>query len=279
MSRKSDFSLRAPLAMPAVTVEPGASPHTLATARAWAERAGLAWCDAREAASELVFVFADVGVALHARAGLGESAKHGWLRPLAVDFTSLDVSSPQGRRTKQPLAKALGLASRSTPIRVIDATAGLGQDSFLMAALGCQVLAVERSPSVAVLLRDGLARAAATQAEIVARITLLEMDARHLTQESVMRPCDVVYLDPMFPARSKSAREKKEMRILRRIVGEDLDAAELFAVARELAAKRIVVKRPVHAPPLAPNPVVAHAAKGIRYDVYSMTAQSESTRI
>ncbi len=281
MNRDSDFPVRKPHATStlgvAVTSEPGASIHTNDAARAFAVRANLPWVDVREAASEMALVFADSSVSLHARAAPDESAKHGWLRPLVADFAALDISSPQGRRKNQPLARALGRREGSSPLRVLDATAGLGQDSFLIAALGHEVFAVERSPVVAALLREGLAQAAATSPEIVARISLLETDARELTQKSVTPLWDVVYLDPMFPPRGKSAREKKAMRILRRIVGEDLDAAELFAMACTMATKRVVVKRPTHAPPLAPHPVTAHAAKGIRYDVYSVVALRDAT--
>lgn len=256
--------------MLSVTVQSTASAHTRAKAQAFAERSDLPWVASREEAGEFALVFDDENLALHARARHGESAKRGWLRPLAADFAQMDVTSPQGRRKNQPLAKALGLKVLPTPIRVIDATAGLGKDSFLIAALGCSVLAVERSPVVSMLLQDAVARAAATRPEIAARIALLEADARHLSQKSVDQKYDVVYLDPMFPPSNKSAREKNEMRFLRQIVGGDEDAAELFSMACKMAAKRIVVKRPAHAPPLAPDPVASHAAKGIRYDVYSI---------
>ncbi len=256
--------------MLSVTVQTEASSHARAKAKVFAARSGIPWVASRDEAGEFVLVFDDACVALHARASHGESAKQGWLRPLLVDFSQVDVTSPQGRRKNQPLAKALGIKAQSTPIRVVDATAGLGKDSFLIAALGCSVLAVERSPVVAVLLQDAVARIAATHPEIAARITLLEMDARDLSRKSVGQEYDVVYLDPMFPPRSKSAREKNEMRFLRRIVGGDTDATELFSMACEMAAKRIVVKRPAQASPLAANPVVSHVAKGIRYDVYSI---------
>ena len=79
---------------------------------------------------------------------------------------------------------------------------------------------------------------------------------------------DVVYLDPMFPPKQKSALVKKEMRILRQLVGDDADAGELFELACALARQRVVVKRLRHAEPLAPNPTHSHRDKTTRYDVY-----------
>ncbi len=79
---------------------------------------------------------------------------------------------------------------------------------------------------------------------------------------------DVVYLDPMYPVLRRSALNKKKLRILRALVGEDADAAELFEAARGAARRRVVVKRPRHAPPLAPNPDIQYKGSSVRFDVY-----------
>ena len=95
-------------------------------------------------------------------------------KPLSVDWSKLDVTSAQGKRIKQPIAKALGIKKASDPMPVvIDATAGWGEDSWLMAGLGCRVLSVERNRIIATLLRDGLLRAAAELPEVAMRITLI----------------------------------------------------------------------------------------------------------
>ncbi len=193
--------------------------------------------------------------------------------PVFVDFSS----GPVGFRRKsdlsrrQPIALAVGL--RRGPAAVVDATAGLARDSFLLAAMGCSVIAVERSPILGALVRDGLARARAegpreVQA-IVERITLVVADARDVLADlrTTFVP-DVVYLDPMYPPKKKAALPKKEMRICRRLVGDDPDAGELLAVARGVAQRRVAVKRPRYAPPLAPGPVMMFAGKQVRYDVY-----------
>ncbi|NOZ11209.1 MAG: class I SAM-dependent methyltransferase [Gammaproteobacteria bacterium] len=167
----------------------------------------------------------------------------------------------------QPLAKAIGRSVTT----VVDATAGLGQDSFLIAGYGPRVIAMERSPIVAALLNDGLRRGReqnAATARIVDRISLQQGDAQSLLP-LLQPPPDVVYIDPMFPPkRRKSALAKKEIRTLRTLVGDDSDAHKLLQVACAVARRRVVVKRPDHAPPLAPNPTVSHKGKLVRYDVY-----------
>jgi len=193
--------------------------------------------------------------------------------PISVDFSSGPVGyrRKSGLSRRQPIALAVGL--RRGPVEVVDATAGLARDSFLLAAMGCPVIAVERSPILGALVRDGLARARAegppALQAIVNRITLVVADARHLLAgvRDTFVP-DVVYLDPMYPPKKKAALPKKEMRICRRLVGDDLDAGELLAVARRVAQHRVVVKRPRHAPPLAPGPAMTFAGKLVRYDVY-----------
>ena len=192
--------------------------------------------------------------------------------PVFVDF----VNGPTGHRIrstrfgKQPLATAIGLSA--SPIHVVDATAGLGRDTFLLATLGCEVTAIERCPILGALLQDGLDRAAdGPQAVRVSalRISLLIGDARALLPRLADDAApDVVYLDPMYPPRKKRALPKKELRICRALVGDDGDAGELFLIARRVARKRVVVKRPRHAPSLAPRPHLQIRSKMVRYDVY-----------
>jgi 16S rRNA (guanine1516-N2)-methyltransferase len=192
-------------------------------------------------------------------------------RPVRIDLTSLNTTSAAGRSRRQPIAKAVLIKTGTgRPPMVIDATAGFGQDTWLLASLGCAVTAVERSPVVAALLRDALARAGVTCPEIDARVDLIVGDACQVMQDinpQTPRP-DVVYLDPMFPPRPKKTLERKSMRVLRAVVGADHDAGTLFEAAMAHAARRVVVKRPLHAEPLAPGPAVSHKGKGLRYDVY-----------
>jgi 16S rRNA (guanine1516-N2)-methyltransferase len=193
--------------------------------------------------------------------------------PVYVDFVGGKVGhrrrAAEGR--KQPLARAVGLKHGANPA-VLDATGGLGRDAFVLATLGCTVQILERSPIVAALLHNGLARARTDAATmpIAARMTLLNADARvYLPTLNVAQRPDVIYLDPMYPHRDKSALVKKEMRVLRALLGDDQDAAEILAIARQRAKHRVVVKRPGGAPPLGNvNPSMSIENTNTRFDVY-----------
>lgn len=186
-----------------------------------------------------------------------------------ADFTSIDLRTGAGNLSRrQPLARAVGRAAK----RVLDATAGLGHDAALLALMGYDVTAVERSPIVGALLRDGLERAMTDEryrAAIGGRLRVIVGDARDVLRTMDERP-DALYVDPMFPPKRKaSALAKKSIRLLRRLVGDDPDAAELVDAALDRSVPRVVVKRPTHAPPLRPDPVVSFPGKLVRYDVYA----------
>jgi 16S rRNA (guanine1516-N2)-methyltransferase len=188
--------------------------------------------------------------------------------PVAPDFGSL-LPRP-GRPTltrRDPLARAFG----REVMTIADTTAGLAHDSFRLACAGYRVTAIERHPVIAALVRDALARAEADDVlrqALGGRLTLRDGDARAALATLEPKP-DAVYLDPMFPPkRRRSAAVRKELRLLRLLAGEDADAHELLAAARTAALKRVIVKRPDDAPPLAPNPAVSYGGKLVRYDVY-----------
>lgn len=173
--------------------------------------------------------------------------------------------------TSQPLAKAVGL-KQGRP-SVLDATAGLGRDSFQLACLRCRVCAVERSPILAAMLQDALERASLANdpklTAIAERITVQSQDSKDVLASMLEadRP-DVIYLDPMYTPRTSSALAKKEMRILRMLVGGDEDAGELLRIARIIATKRVVVKRHLRATPLAEDVTMTYPGRTVRYDVY-----------
>ncbi|MFU9136543.1 16S rRNA (guanine(1516)-N(2))-methyltransferase RsmJ [Erwinia tasmaniensis] len=170
----------------------------------------------------------------------------------------------------EAVAKAVGVKGSYLPV-VIDATAGLGRDAFVLASLGCRVQMLERHPVVAALLDDGLQRGYLNPEIgpwLRERLTLLHASGLQALADISIRP-DVVYLDPMYPHRQKSALVKKEMRVFQSLVGADDDADGLLEPARRLAKKRVVVKRPDYAPPLAG--VVTQSAvvtKSHRFDIY-----------
>ncbi|WLS06799.1 class I SAM-dependent methyltransferase [Shinella sumterensis] len=191
--------------------------------------------------------------------------------PLIVDFVGGAVGhrfrSGEGRG--QGLAKAAGFSPGVTP-DIVDATAGLGRDAFLLASLGARVTLIERSEQMHALLAEGIARARAEggrYAETVGRMTLIHGDSSELL--AGLAP-QVVLIDPMHPPRDKTALVKKEMRLIRDIVGADPDAVELMQAALEAAQNRVVLKWPLRAQPMAGIRRPSHQiiGKSTRYDVF-----------
>jgi 16S rRNA (guanine1516-N2)-methyltransferase len=177
-----------------------------------------------------------------------------------------------GNSRKHALAKAVGFTRGNIPV-IVDATAGFGRDAFLLASMGTYVTLLERSPKVYDLLRNGLAKASAEGPElaaVTARMTLLLGDARDLLPG--LR-ADVVIVDPMHPPRTKTAIVKKEMRLLREVVGTDPDALELMQAALAANCKRVVLKWPLRALPLDGLRKPSHSITGktVRYDVFMIT--------
>ncbi len=221
--------------------------------------------------TRFVFILSDLGLSL------SQIAEDNLLS-IRADFYSPTVNyrRQKGGGKGQMIAKAIGLNSPKAP-HVLDATAGLGGDAFVLASLGCPVTMVERVPEVHALLADGLRVASAwgsakdqSLIAILKRMTLVESDAAEYMQalEDNRKP-EVVYLDPMFPLRIKSAQVKKEMHVFHQLIGKNVDADLLLQIAQECAQKRVVVKRPRIAPFLAglePNYILE--GKSNRYDIY-----------
>lgn len=189
--------------------------------------------------------------------------------PICVDFLG---PAAAGRRTgiqrrNHPLARAVG---RRHPLPdILDGTAGLGRDAFVLACLGYRVTAAERSPVLHALLEDGLARMLADprgSALVEDRLQVVHADCRELLEHPP--PPAVVYLDPMFPERRKSARVKKEMQMFQRLLGPEDNGPALLAAARLAATDRVVVKRPVWADPLEESPNYTVEGSKVRWDVY-----------
>jgi 16S rRNA (guanine1516-N2)-methyltransferase len=195
------------------------------------------------------------------------------LAPFYIDFLAgkMRYRSDQAGLKRELLARAMGAKPKDQPY-IIDATAGLGRDSFILATLGFEITLLERDPIIFALLRDALSRAAADAdiAPIVARMHLIHADAaiwlKELAKEQLP---DIIYLDPMFPGREKSASVKKEMVILQNLLAKDLNSHELLDIAAACSLRRVVVKRPRLAPTLterAPNYTLA--GKSSRFDIY-----------
>ncbi len=199
-------------------------------------------------------------------------------KPTWIELAAIDTTSGPGRSLQNPLLKAVGLR-KGDPHRpdILDLTAGYGEDAWLLAAAGCRVAACEQHPVMFALLRDALHRAAVTHPDLAARITLHHTDAINWLAQSTIedRKSTILYLDPMFPAKRKTA-QRKPMRLARLLIEQDetkanADDARLLAAALAAGVKRVVVKRPAKAPPLAPQlaaPVSAHTGRALRFDVY-----------
>jgi len=229
-----------------------------------------------------VFVYDSDGLTLHAVAA--DQAVN-----IRADFHGATVTyrRKQGGGKGQMIAKAVGVRGGVYP-HVLDATAGLGGDGFVLASLGCRVTLLERVPAVRALLEDGLLQARGFAAAedpvlqaVLARLTLIEADSlNYLHAMPATQQPDVVYLDPMFPVRSKSAMVKKEMRVFHSLVGSDSDADGLLDAALACARYRVVVKRPRIAPSLAgPGPNHVLEGKSNRYDVYTIAKLPDGLNI
>lgn len=190
---------------------------------------------------------------------------------LVVDFVGGAVGhrfrSGEGRG--QALAKAAGFAPGIIP-QIVDATAGLGRDAFLLASLGAQVTLIERSPQMFELLKTGMEHArmqGGIYEQTIGRMTLLCGDSRELLRN--LKP-QVILVDPMHPPRDKSALVKKEMRQIREIVGTDDDSLQLMQAALEAAQNRVVLKWPLRAEHMTGLPKPSHQilGKSTRYDVF-----------
>lgn len=194
--------------------------------------------------------------------------------PVMVDWTSGKNAHRRRQGGGELVVKAVGAGRATRPLSVIDATAGLGEDSLVLASHGCQVTLLERSPVMAELLADGMRRAANDPdlQPVLERMRLVGDNAVTWLREHP-ESADVVYLDPMFPERRQSAEVRKEMRVCRDLVGDDADAGELLESALEAAIRRVVVKRPRKAGALpGPPPASSVVGRSSRFDVYSRRA-------
>ena len=203
------------------------------------------------------------------------SLQHKKQRAVCIDFLEGKTRHRRlyGGGRGQDLAKAIGI-KKNPNANVIDATAGLGRDAFVLASLGCHVTLLERNPIIYSLLKNALERVYHSDdeqvKEICVRMSLVNTNAsEYLLAQKESDRADVIYLDPMFPSRKKSAKVKKEMSYFHDIVGEDLDSDRLLKLAIGCARKRIVVKRPRLAEELAGlKAQFSLTGKSTRYDVY-----------
>lgn len=187
---------------------------------------------------------------------------------LRGDFSQLLPRIRKGRLSSELLVRAAKVRDCAEPW-AIDATAGLGEDSFLLAAAGFRVSMYESDPTVAALARDALDRAQANPdlADIACRMELFEEDSVEAMSHLGDTP-DVIYLDPMFPERRKSAAVKKKFQLIHHLEAPCQNEGALLAAAISAGPRKVVVKRPAKGPHLAGvKPSHSLAGKAVRYDV------------
>ena len=186
---------------------------------------------------------------------------------------TVDIAPRPGEQRSWPapkkgaLAQALGRKTRT----IIDATTGWGQDSLHIFRMGYELRCIERSPLMVELLADGFKRLEHVDWVQNLSVTIPELIPGNAIEvlSNLEIPVECIYIDPMFPPkRKKSALAKKSMTVLRELLGDDEDKEQLFEMAFQIATKRVVVKSPDYAEPLAGKPSVSFSGKLLRYDVY-----------
>ena len=173
-----------------------------------------------------------------------------------------------GRLQHEMLVKAA--SSEKEGRKAIDATAGMGEDAFLLAAQGYEVTLYEQNPVVAALLKDAIRRAKKNQIlkDIAGRMKVVEADSVECMSK-LLDPVDVIYLDPMFPARQKSSLINKKLQLIQKLEPPCSEETDLFDAALKVGPSRIIVKRPLKSEYLAGRePSYTLKGKAIRYDCY-----------
>lgn len=186
------------------------------------------------------------------------------------DYSQLAKRIKPSRLFDELLVKAVKIKDFKGAMRIVDATAGLGEDSFILAASGAKVTLIERDEMIAELLKDTLSRAALDPSieEIARRMSIAIGDSKDYL-ENIGEAPDVVFLDPMFPERAKSGLIKKKFQLLQELETPCEEEEELLSAAMHARPQKIVVKRPLKGPYLAnKKPSYQLLGKAIRYDIY-----------
>jgi 16S rRNA (guanine1516-N2)-methyltransferase len=191
--------------------------------------------------------------------------------PMALDFAggALDYRRRFGHSGGHLILKAIGGGKK----KVLDLTAGLCRDAFILASSEIQVKAIEKSPFISALVLDAIERARSDEKtkKIIMNLNFIKGDSEKILEEITSKDFDAIYMDPMFPTNDKSALPKKELRIVQRLLGSvsenETEAKKLFHSARE-KTNRLVVKRPIHGVALYENPTIVFKGSSVRFDVY-----------
>ncbi|MCX7552418.1 class I SAM-dependent methyltransferase [Marinicella sp. S1101] len=186
---------------------------------------------------------------------------------LSVSFNQADLLyRAQGHLGGEHVVKACQIRGQKN-IKLLDATCGLGIDSYLLHQAGFVVTAVERHPLIHALLKDALVRYENEHQRQL--FQLLYQDSKSLMDQEVY---DVIYLDPMFPPKRKSAKNKKGMQLFQDLNHSHADeAVEMVEHALKARTKRVVIKRPQKAPTVTKfKPTFQIPGKTCRFDAYQV---------
>lgn len=195
------------------------------------------------------------------------------------DFSKLKRRLTHANLTHELPVKACRIKNKPMPISVLDATAGMGEDALLLAAYGFDVTLYERDEAIYKLLDDTLKRAAtdADLSGVISKMTLYYEDSIKAMSELKAKP-DVVYLDPMFPKRTKSGLVKKKFQLIHELEKPCEDERELLEAALNCALTRVVIKRPLKGEYLAGvKPDYSIEGSTVRYDCINIKAKGETT--
>ncbi len=187
---------------------------------------------------------------------------------LRGDFSRMLPRIKENNLRGELLVKASRLKDFQGTPTAVDATAGLGEDAFLLASAGFKVQLFEYNPIISALLDDALCRAENDPqlAEIAKRMEFCHADSLKALPKLDYTP-DVILLDPMFPARQKSGLIKKKFQLLQQLEQPCTDEQQLLSTAVSLKPRKIVIKRPAKGKPLAgTKPSYSISGKAIRYD-------------
>ena len=189
---------------------------------------------------------------------------------LRGDFRQLLPRIQGGHLQHEKLLRAARSKDLPAHPLAVDATAGLGEDAFILASGGYSVVLCEYNPVIAALLADALERAGKDPelAQIASRMTLAAGSSIDFLNRMDKKP-DLVYLDPMFPAKQKSGISKKKLQLFQKLEMPCSREEELMEAALAAGPERIIVKRPVKGQALAgKKPSHSIGGKKIRFDCY-----------
>ncbi len=179
-----------------------------------------------------------------------------------VDFASKHLSYRSQAHLQAELIVKAVLGKKKQALKILDCTAGFGKDAYILSLTGSSIIAFESHALMFLLLKDGLQRA---------KIDTINLQNKNALKAIKNTVCDVVYIDPMYPASKKTAKNNKFMTFLQAFIGhQDTMALKLFEQARLSAAKKIVIKRPIKANFVNDSkPSSQIIGKAVRFDIYA----------